>query len=98
MSKNIWFISDTHFQHKNIALVFTDAKTGKRVRNFNSVQEMDETMIQNWNSVVKYGDIVYHLGDVFFGNAESADKILQRLNGEKKLIMGNHDHMPLIWI
>lgn len=92
MSKNIWFISDTHFQHKNIALVFT-GEDGKRVRNFDSVEEMNELMIRNWNDRVGSLDIVYHLGDVFFGNAKTADVILSRLNGKKKLIIGNHDYL-----
>ena len=52
---------------------------------------MNETLIRNWNSVVKQGDIVYHLGDVFFGNKEDFKKIWPRLNGGKRLIVGNHD-------
>ena len=54
---NIFVISDTHFQHSNI-LKFTDRNTGKPVRPFQTVQDMDETMVENWNKVVKPGDKV----------------------------------------
>ena len=92
MSKDIWVISDTHFQHANI-LTFVDSNTGKSVRGdrFSSVEEMDETMIENWNRVVKPGDIVYHLGDVFFGNKDTFRSLWSRLNGSKRLVLGNHD-------
>ena len=92
MSRDIWVISDTHFQHANI-LTFVDSNTGKMVRGdrFSSVEEMDETMIENWNRVVKPGDIVYHLGDVFFGNKDTFRSLWARLNGSKRLVLGNHD-------
>ena len=48
-------------------------------------------MIENWNSVVKKGDYVYHLGDVFFGSKETFPALWNRLNGSKRLIIGNHD-------
>ena len=92
MSKDIWLISDTHFQHANI-LNFVDSNTGQLVRGdrFSSVEEMDETMIENWNRVVKPGDTVYHLGDVFFGSKDTFRSLWARLNGSKRLILGNHD-------
>jgi len=91
MSRNIWVISDTHFQHENI-LKFTD-RDGSLIRGarFSSVKEMDEAMIENWNSVVKPGDKVYHLGDVFFGSKETFIPLWKKLNGQKRLILGNHD-------
>lgn len=82
MSKNIWVISDTHFNHTNII--------GYCDRPFINSKEMDEKMVENWNSVVKDGDIVYHLGDVYFG-VEGRDS-LSKLKGRKRLILGNHDN------
>lgn len=85
-----WITSDTHFGHENI-LSFTD--NGLPVRSFTSVEEMDETIIQNWNKVVKPNDIVYHLGDVVLGTGRNAEymSILDRCNGVKELVKGNHD-------
>jgi calcineurin-like phosphoesterase family protein len=88
---NIFVISDTHFGHANI-LGFTD-NTGKRVRDFSDVTEMNECMIQRWNSVVTPSDKVYHLGDVFFGSEKNAHDVLSVLNGHKRLVVGNHDNL-----
>lgn len=89
--KNIWVISDTHFNHANI-LNFKDSN-GDPVREFHDVNHMNEIMIENWNSVVKPGDTVYHLGDVVFGvNKDSwLAKNMPRLMGKKRLLLGNHD-------
>ena len=87
--RNIFIISDTHFGHENI-LKFTDDRDGSHVRpNFSSVEEMDEHMVERWNSVVRYCDIVYHLGDVYFDNGH---RVLKRLKGRKRLVLGNHDN------
>lgn len=86
---NTFLISDTHFSHANI-LNFKESD-GSPCRDFSSVQEMDETMVDNWNRVVKPEDKVYHLGDVCFKNAHL--EILSRLNGTKVLIKGNHDNL-----
>lgn len=81
---NTWFISDTHFGHKNII------EYEKQARLFNSVDEMNESIIENWNKVVRKKDVVYHLGDFAFGSHNIA--IADRLSGRKKLILGNHDN------
>ena len=83
----IFVISDTHFGHKNI-LTF-DKSDGKKVREFDSLDHMDKTMIENWNRVVKPVDKVYHLGDIVMNRR--CLPILDRLNGKKVLIKGNHD-------
>ncbi len=93
MSKT-FLIGDTHFCHSNI-LKFTK-EDGTLLRpGFSSIQEHDEFLIDRWNSVVSCGDKVYHLGDVGFFNTTSAIKILNRLNGTKILIKGNHDNLKL---
>lgn len=92
--KDIWVISDTHFSHQNI-LKFTD-KDGELVRSFDDVNHMNQTMIDNWNRVVKPGDKVYHLGDVFFGDKEKFKSLWPRLNGSKRLVVGNHDDIKFL--
>lgn len=95
--RDIFITSDTHFRHANI-LKFTDSTTGALVRGdrFADVDAMDEHMIEQWNSVVKQGDIVYHLGDVVIGDREWFKKNWPRLNGSKRLIVGNHDDIPFL--
>lgn len=90
-NRKIYVISDTHFNHVNI-LSFLDANGNKfRGDLFKDVTEMNEIIVRNWNELVHPEDIVYHLGDVYFGKAEAADKLLSRLMGRKRLILGNHD-------
>lgn len=84
---NAFFISDTHFGHSNI-LTFK-RNDGTPLRDFASIEEHDETMIQKWNAVVKPHDKVYHLGDVVINRR--CLPILKRLIGKKRLIRGNHD-------
>jgi len=79
--RNIWVVSDTHFGHNNIIQYCN--------RPFANAEIMDECLIDNWNSVVKDDDIVYHLGDVYFANGREA---LSKLNGRKRLVLGNHDN------
>jgi len=96
MTRDIWLISDTHFNHANI-LKFTDAHTGDLIRpGFDDVNHMNEYMIERWNSVVKQGDIVYHLGDVVMGNKDWMHSNFNRLNGSKRLLVGNHDDIKFL--
>jgi calcineurin-like phosphoesterase family protein len=60
------------------------------MRPFTSTEEMDETMVDNWNRVVRPQDKVYHLGDIAMSK-RALHAIMPRLNGEKVLIKGNHD-------
>jgi len=76
-----WFTSDHHFGHKRIIELAS--------RPFVSVEEMDAAMIRRWNAVVAKGDMVYHLGDFAF---DDHTKYLPHLNGQKRLVLGNHDH------
>jgi calcineurin-like phosphoesterase family protein len=85
---NIFLISDTHFSHKGI-VKFLRSDGITKERPWDNIEEMDEALVKNWNSVVRPEDKVYHLGDVVINR--SALPILNRLNGEKVLIKGNHD-------
>ncbi|WP_099467565.1 metallophosphoesterase [Konateibacter massiliensis] len=78
---SIFFIADTHFSEDNI----------RRYENrpFNNVDEMDKELIFRWNNLVKSSDIIYVLGD--FGADKGECVILEKLNGIKYLVKGNHD-------
>jgi len=75
-----WFIADEHFGHTNIIKYAN--------RPFDNVEEMDETIIQNHNEVVRKGDIVIHAGDFSFKPREA---YVRRLNGSHVFLKGNHD-------
>lgn len=83
MSAKTFFIGDLHLGHTNIL------RFEPYYRPFATIEEHDEEIIKRWNSVVRHSDIVYCMGDMVFGK-ENMHK-LARLNGNKKLIMGNHD-------
>ena len=83
-----FLISDTHFGHEKTCTVFK-REDGSPLRPFASAEEMDEAMIKRWNDRVRPKDKVYHLGDVVM--SRKFLHILDRLNGDKVLIKGNHD-------
>lgn len=82
-----FFVSDTHFGHERIISLAG--------RPFVSNEEMTETMVAKWNAKVGPKDRVWHLGDFGFGKGVDLpflESVFARLNGEKNLILGNHDH------
>lgn len=81
--QKIWFTSDLHFGHRNII------KFCKRP--WGTPEEMDEALIERWNSVVGKDDIVFDLGDFAFAQCNRWKEILARLNGHHILVLGNHD-------
>ena len=81
---NIYFTSDHHFSHSNI-IRFSN-------RPFENIDEMNEILIDRWNEKVKPEDEVYYLGDfALTKDNEQIANILDRLNGTKYLIVGNHE-------
>lgn len=80
---NIWFTSDLHLSHQ--------AEFLWQPRGFANQKEMNEAIVENWNSVVKPEDEVYNLGDMALTDPEDALKYLKQLNGKHWWIYGNHD-------
>jgi len=81
-----YIISDTHFNSFSVANICN--------RPFKSLKEMNETMIKNWNHVVKENDIIYHLGDFVDDSMFQTNNIKEfreKLNGRIRIILGNHD-------
>lgn len=83
----IFVTSDTHFGHRRV-LEFEPF-----FRPFRDIYEHDEELIRRWNDTVGPKDTVWHLGDVLFGRQNFP--LLSRLNGIKKLVLGNHDQYPM---
>jgi len=85
-------ISDTHFNHAGI-LDFKDY-IGKPVRGFDSVEQMNQCMLDNWNDTVGPKDTVIHCGDVLFGlnKVDWLTANFAKLPGKKRLVLGNHDN------
>jgi len=80
----IYYTSDLHLGHENIIKLCN--------RPFSSLDEMNETLIENWNKRVTNLDKVYILGDLMFRSEMEPNTVLSRLKGKKHLIVGNHDH------
>ena len=79
-----WVIADLHFNHTNV-IKYDNAP-------FESVEEMNATIIRNWNNTVAKDDIVYVLGDFTLSRrTEFISEMCGSLNGHKVLVMGNHD-------
>lgn len=80
----LFFTSDTHFFHDNIIKYCN--------RPFKDADEMNKTLIENWNSVVPKDATVFHLGDVSLNaNPKALDAVLDSLNGDIYLVIGNHE-------
>jgi len=82
----IYFISDFHWNHANIIRYSS--------RPYNDVEEMNKTLIKNWNQTVSPNDTIWHLGDFCYlkENKQLYD-LLNSLNGKKNMILGNHDQI-----
>lgn len=78
-----FYIGDTHFGHAN-CIKFDN-------RPFESVEEMDRMLMNNWNNRVSENDDVWILGDFCYRSDKDPAYFLKRLKGHKHLIMGNHD-------
>lgn len=90
ITRNVWFTADHHFGHANI-IKYCD-------RPWKTVGEMDEALIDNWNSVVGPNDLVYHLGDFTLLGYDEFWKYISRLNGNIRIVPGGHDHRWLeVW-
>lgn len=83
-SSKLFFTSDLHLFHDNCIKYCN--------RPFVNVDEMNSTIIANWNNKIKPDDSVFLLGDLSFGKPEQTETILKELNGNIYLIRGNHDH------
>ena len=80
---NVFVTSDLHFGH--------DRQFLYGPRGFNSIQEHDETVMKNWNEIVRPDDTVWVLGDLMLGDNAHGMSCLNQLNGTLNVCLGNHD-------
>lgn len=93
----VWLTSDTHYNHSNICKATSSWRELSEghlgVRNFNTLEEMNNEIINNINKYVKQDDILFHLGDWSFGGIESIAEFRKKIICKNiYLILGNHDH------
>lgn len=79
----IWLTSDLHFSHQRDFLY--------EPRGFESVQEMNKAIVENWNKVVQPNDDVYVLGDLMLNDNDEGTCLVKQLKGNIHIILGNHD-------
>jgi calcineurin-like phosphoesterase family protein len=96
--RKVWVCSDSHYGHKNICRGVTEWRLPdgsipiSQTRDFDTIEQMNETIVNNINSVVGQDDVLIHLGDFSFGGFENIQKFRDRiLCKEIHLILGNHD-------
>jgi len=92
--QGLFFTSDTHYQHKNICRGVTNWTDAEDLtRDFKTLDQMNDRIVEGINSVVGQDDILFHLGDWSFGGFEMIWKFRHRINCQNiHLILGNHDH------
>lgn len=91
--QKIWFTSDTHYGHSNICSATTKWSNKDKVRSFDSLEQMNQTLINNINDKIKEDDILFHLGDWSFGGLDNIWKFRKLIKCKNiYLILGNHDH------
>jgi len=84
-AERVWLISDTHFDHANIIRYCH--------RPFESVDEMNSTLVKNWNETVAPDDVIYFLGDMAFGRGSRRSRWwVGQLRGKIVWVKGSHDH------
>lgn len=98
-NRNVFITSDTHYSHKNICRGVTNWRMAdgsipvSQTRDFNTLDHMNDTIVNNINSIVGEDDILIHLGDWSFGGFENIQIFRERLFvKEIHLVLGNHDH------
>ena len=87
-TQNIYFIGDLHVGHKNVIKYDN--------RPFSDIHEMNECLINNWNSVISDTDIVYYMGDLSLCGSDMTKWFVSQLNGVINFIIGNHDNIKNI--
>jgi calcineurin-like phosphoesterase family protein len=94
--ENLWITSDTHYAHKNICRGVSEwdwKSKPNSVRNFETLSQMNDTIVNNINDVVEYDHTLIHVGDWSFGGFDKIPEFRSRVVCQNIIfIPGNHDH------
>ena len=91
--QNLWFTSDTHFNHANICSSTTQWTDPVTCREFDTLEDMNKRLVAGINASVGENDILFHLGDWSFGGFEQIERFRNQLNCKNiHIVTGNHDH------
>ncbi len=89
----IWFTADTHYGHKNIVRGVSSWSNKSGCRDFDTIADMNDAMVESINACVKEEDVLYHVGDLAMGLFENVSQFVSRLQCQTiHLVLGNHDH------
>ena len=93
-TQQLFFTSDTHYMHKNICRGTTSwSNADGFCRDFDTLDQMNDRIVNGINSVVGQDDILFHLGDWSFGGFERIEEFRNRINCKNiHIVLGNHDH------
>jgi len=93
-TQRLYFTSDTHYNHTNICRGVTRWTDAEDItRDFKTLDQMNDRIVNGINEVVGQDDILFHLGDWSFGGFESIWKFRHQINCQNiHLVLGNHDH------
>ena len=88
-----WFTSDTHYGHKNIVRGASNWRDTSGCRDFDTLAEMNDALVDSINAVVQETDVLYHIGDWSMGGVDNIVEFHSRLQCRTiHLVYGNHDH------
>lgn len=92
--QKLFFTSDTHYNHSNICRATTNWKDSENLtRDFKSLSQMNDFLVDNINEIVGQNDVLIHLGDWSFGGFDSIKEFRDRIICKNiHLVFGNHDH------
>jgi calcineurin-like phosphoesterase family protein len=93
-NQQLFFTSDTHYNHTNICRGITNWTDAEDItRDFKTLDQMNDRIVNGINAEVGENDILFHLGDWSFGGFDSIPEFHQRINCRNiHLVLGNHDH------
>lgn len=88
-----WFLADTHYHHRNIVRGVSEWTDKSGCRDFDTLEQHDDWLVNMINDHIARQDTLWHLGDWSFGGKAKIKEFRDKINCERiHLVLGNHDH------